>query len=210
MLHALTQLIVVLLIFAFARPSFADPAAVASKMFSRLTGTPLFVDDPRRVEMETAIVAGDLVSAAKIATQDPGFYNVTLRRWAAPMSNRGLSPRVQLNDFTAIIVGLTRDDLDFRLALTGDIRYVADPNVDYAKIYYGPTTTNVIKPGTAVQDNIMYGVLDPLRHSKISRPGYANQISTVIDRLCWFANNARLGASASCCRNKPSCNRLCA
>ncbi len=76
--------------------------------------------------MEAAITALNFTGAAAIATADPKFINVTVRQFAAPMSNLEESRRVRLNDFIAMVMGFTRDNLDARALLTDNKQYVVD------------------------------------------------------------------------------------
>eukprot|EP00752_Nemacystus_decipiens_P018823 g16879.t1 len=70
-------------------------------------------------------------AAAEIAMDHPAFYNVTLKNWATPWTNREFDVFQPLNDYTATVIGLVRDGdigADFRDILTG--------NVTYAFAYY--------------------------------------------------------------------------
>ena len=64
--------------------------------------------------------------AALIATQDPAFYNNTIRNLAAPWTNRSQSVFVPLNDYTATVVGMVRDNVPFNTLLSADLVYIAD------------------------------------------------------------------------------------
>lgn len=96
----------------------------AKRLFERLTGVPILETDPRLNGLEAMIGQGDALTAARVITDDPYFYNLTLRGFAAVMSNKDETPFVELDDFQAFIIGSVRDDLDARLFLTGDYRYV--------------------------------------------------------------------------------------
>jgi len=54
------------------------------------------------------------------------FYNITLRNMAAPWTNRDQSRFVPLNDYTATVIGMVRDDVDFSTLLSADLVYVAN------------------------------------------------------------------------------------
>jgi len=76
-------------------------------------------------------VAGSLTSssngeikAAYIAMENNAFYNVTLKNFAAPWTNEAQSPFVPLNDYTSTVIGMIRDDMDFRAVLSADVMYV--------------------------------------------------------------------------------------
>jgi hypothetical protein len=55
---------------------------------------------------------------------DKNFYNVTLKNFAAPWTNRYRSVFVPLNDYIATVIGLIRDDEPFNELLSRDITYV--------------------------------------------------------------------------------------
>ena len=64
--------------------------------------------------------------AALLATQDPAFYNNTIRNLATPWTNRDQTVFVPLNDYTATVIGMVRDDVPFNTLLTADLIYIAD------------------------------------------------------------------------------------
>lgn len=88
----------------------------------------LALNDPRRSQMQSLIEQGRVLDAAKIASQDDNFLNLTVRQFAAPMSNRAESPRVPLNDFIAMFIGTTRDNRDARELLSGNYLYIGNSN----------------------------------------------------------------------------------
>jgi hypothetical protein len=99
----------------------ANPSAdQATRMYNRIAGVP-----PTAAQL-TQMTATDAVSAALIATQDPAFYNNTIRNMAAPWTNRDQSVFVPLNDYTATVVGMVRDDVPFNTLLSADLVYTAD------------------------------------------------------------------------------------
>ena len=101
----------------------------ARRIHDRLAGVP--PTNTKLIEMETLIVDGSgstasLEAAAAIAMENPAFYNVTLKNFAAPWTNEDQSVFVRLNDYTATVIGMIRDDIDFREVLSGDILYTAN------------------------------------------------------------------------------------
>lgn len=111
----------------------------AKRIFDRLAGTPPTNDVLN--DMELAMIADPTGrDAADIALSDPAFYNVTLKNWAAPWSNEEETVFTDLNDFTATIIGMVRDDVDFRQILYGDIIYVGDPGLSISA--YSNTNNN--------------------------------------------------------------------
>src|SRR5690606_23168822 len=74
-------------------------------------------------EMAADIADGNAVAAAYTAMESSAFYDVTLKNLAAPWTNEAMSPFVPLNDYTATVIGLVRDDADFRTLLYADVLY---------------------------------------------------------------------------------------
>lgn len=99
----------------------------AQEIFNRLTGAKIPVSDPRIANMEAEIQSGNQAAAAAIATSDPRFLNVTVRDFAAKMSNRDQTVNVPLNDFIATIIGVVRDNINAKELLTSDITYIGNP-----------------------------------------------------------------------------------
>ncbi len=99
---------------------------IAKKIFEKVTGTKIPLDHPTLNEMESMIGAGQKLEAAKLATQNPEFLNLRVKEMALKMSNREESSRVNLNDFAASFMGVTRDQTDARELLYGDFLYLAD------------------------------------------------------------------------------------
>jgi hypothetical protein len=104
----------------------ADERDQAKRIHDRIAGVP--PDAATLDTMATDILAGNALTAALIATDNPAFYSVTLKNFAAPWTNRNHDVFVPLNDYTATVIGMVRDDVDFRNVLFGDIIYVGVGN----------------------------------------------------------------------------------
>jgi len=65
--------------------------------------------------------------AAYIAMENHSFYNVTLKNFAAPWTNRDRSVFVPLNDYVATVIGMIRDDRAFNALLSDDVTYIGSP-----------------------------------------------------------------------------------
>ena len=100
----------------------AGPREQAKRMHDRLAGVP--PTEAVLSQMAADISAGNAITAAYKAMDNGAFYNVTLKNFAAPWTNEEQSVFVPLNDYSATVIGMIRDDLDFRQALYGDILYV--------------------------------------------------------------------------------------
>ncbi len=116
-----------------APPARADAADQAKLLHDRLAGIP---PDATTLTILKDIIETDPVDgpfqAALLATDNPGFYNVTLKNFVAPWTNRDQAVFVPLNDYTATVIGVVRDDLDFRQILFGDILYIGSGVAPYS------------------------------------------------------------------------------
>jgi hypothetical protein len=100
----------------------ADSFDQAKRLHDRIAGVP---PDQVILEQMAGLIDGNQeVAAALVATEAPEFYSVTLKNFAAPWTNRERSVFVPLNDYIATVIGLVRDEEDFRELLYGDIAYV--------------------------------------------------------------------------------------
>jgi hypothetical protein len=119
-------------------PAQAGPNEQAKRIYERIAGIP-----PSAAEMAkltNAICGGPcapgapglapgspgLLSAAAIATdptEAPSFYNVTLKNFVIPWTNRDQTVFAPLNDYAATVIGMVRDDVPFNTALSADILY---------------------------------------------------------------------------------------
>ncbi|MEO2178306.1 MAG: hypothetical protein ABGY96_30025 [bacterium] len=121
----------------------------AQRIHNRIAGvSPLAV---RLDEMAALIQTGsgteeeNAQAAAFIAMQHPDFYRTTLKNFSTPWTNRDQDVFAALNDYSATVIGMVRDDVDFREILTGDIVYLAP---------------NVAVPGYSTSDNRHYEELE--------------------------------------------------
>lgn len=108
----------------------------ARLMYIRLAGVVPAADSATLTSMEGLIASGNPFQAAKVATSEDSFYNITVRNLAAPMSNRELSIDGPLNDFIATVIGNTRDGSSAKELLTGDYIYIGDSSKTTGNIGY--------------------------------------------------------------------------
>lgn len=113
--------------------TFAGPREQAYRIFNRLNGYPPSAE--KLGELASLVAAGNLKDAALAAINDVngGFYNLTLKSYVARWTNTDKTPRVPMNDFTATILGMVRDDVPMTDALSADIVYTG--NVVGAPVY---------------------------------------------------------------------------
>ena len=96
-----------------APPAKSGPLerAQAKRIHDRLAGVP-----PSAAvlnQMEALILANDELGAANLAMENPAFYNVTLKNFVTPWTNREQTVFAPLNDYTATVIGMVRDDEPF-------------------------------------------------------------------------------------------------
>jgi len=114
----------VALALCMAGSALAGPLerAQAKRIHDRIAGVP--PTESVLNTMEALIVGGDAAGAAREAMKARTFYTTTLKNWVTPWTNRDQTVFAPLNDYTATVIGMVRDDVDFRQVLSGDILYV--------------------------------------------------------------------------------------
>jgi len=90
-------------------------ANVLNDMVDEINGTDVLID---------GITGGE--GAALLAMENEAFYSATIKNWVAPWTNRDQDVFVPLNDYTATVMGLIRDDADFRTVLYDDVLYTSN------------------------------------------------------------------------------------
>lgn len=103
---------------------YAGPLEQAKRMHDRLAGVPPSEDV--LLQMTNFIRQNNPTAAAELAMENDHFYRTTLKNWAAPWTNRDQNVFVPLNDYIATVIGLTRDEADFRTLLYDDVIYVGN------------------------------------------------------------------------------------
>lgn len=101
------------------------PREYAKRIHDRLAGVPPSdsVLNLMEAEVDTG-QPGSAIDAAFRAMENPSFYNVTLKNYAAPWTNRDQSVFVPLNDYIATVIGMIRDDKPFNTLFSANIVYV--------------------------------------------------------------------------------------
>ena len=114
---------------AVAAPSLclAGPREQAKRVHDRLVGVPPSASTLD--SMAASIEAGDPINAAYEAMQDSEFYRSSLRVFVTPWTNVEQSVLEELNDYTATVIGMIRDDVPFNEVLSTDLVYVGAPGV---------------------------------------------------------------------------------
>jgi hypothetical protein len=124
--HALLWRIFVALalLLCGASIALAGQREQAARIHDRLAGVP--ADDAKIDQM---VAAGIPDGAAQIAMNDPNFYAVTLKNFAAPWTNRDQNAFVPLNDYVTLVMGMVRDDVPFNQILTANLLYTGPGSV---------------------------------------------------------------------------------
>ncbi len=131
---SLKRVSVAILAFAFGTGVYAGPAEQqqAKRIHERLTG--VIPEASVLLDMEQELLGTDILidgvtggeGAALIAMENEAFYSATLKNWVAPWTNRDQNVFVPLNDYTATVMGLIRDESDFREVLYENVLYVSN------------------------------------------------------------------------------------
>jgi hypothetical protein len=123
-----TALALAIATFASVQQASADPVsrAQAKRMYDRLVGTP---PTPALLDDLESRVAADKVTAGlymldKSSPRSSQFYTTTLKNFATPWTNRDQTVFAPLNDYVATVIGMVRDDVDFRTVLSADLVYI--------------------------------------------------------------------------------------
>jgi len=108
------------LLLCSASIALAGSREQAARIHDRLAGVP--ADDATITAM---VNAGLPDGAATIAMNNPNFYAVTLKNFAAPWTNRDQNAFVPLNDYVTLVMGMVRDNVPFNQILSANMLYMA-------------------------------------------------------------------------------------
>ena len=108
-----------------ADPALGGPREQAHRLYKALTGV-----TPTQSEIssvEGMLRNGDKQGAAKwIIKSRSEFYNVVLKDFFTPWTNRDSTTIAPLNDMSLLLIGVVRDEIPFDKAFYEDIYYTAD------------------------------------------------------------------------------------
>jgi hypothetical protein len=123
--RSLLPCLALLLLVAASLPALAGPREQAKRIHDRLVGVP---PDATTLDAMVALVAtGQPLAAADLAMQDPAFYRTALKNFVTPWTNVERTVFAPLNDYSATVIGMIRDDVPFDEVLTADLVYVGAP-----------------------------------------------------------------------------------
>ena len=116
----------------------------AKRIHDRLAGVP--PSNAVLDQMQALIDEDNISAAANIAMDNSAFYSVTLKNWVTPWTNEDSDVFAPLNDYTATVIGMVRDDVDFREILSGDVLYIGNSSAGI--------------PAYSINNNAHYQALD--------------------------------------------------
>ncbi|HEY7771587.1 MAG TPA: hypothetical protein VIC26_00285 [Marinagarivorans sp.] len=122
--EAITKVALIGLLGVPCSMAHAGPLEQAKRLHERLTGVPPDANGDALAQMQQYIANDNARAAAYLAMDNDHFYDVTLVNWAAPWTNRDGNVFVDFNDYIATVVGMVRDEADFRGVLFDDVIYV--------------------------------------------------------------------------------------
>jgi hypothetical protein len=119
----LTALLLAMLVLP-ATAALAGSREQAKRIHDRLNGAP-----PSQTvldAMQAKIDGGDAKGAALLAIDNPNgnFYSIVLKNFVTPWTNTDQTAFAPLNDYTATVIGMVRDEVPFNTVLSADIIYV--------------------------------------------------------------------------------------
>lgn len=118
-----------------AAPSLAGPREQAKRLHDRLVGTP---PSPEMLAEMELLVASDAptdpvkpgaIAASYLAMDSPDFYSSALKNFVTPWTNEEQSVFADLNDYSATVIGMIRDEKPFDEVLSADLVYVGADGV---------------------------------------------------------------------------------
>ena len=112
-------------------PAFAGPAEQAERLYERLAGVQPSASVLAEMTNDITSQSGQagLLAAAAVATDPtkaPTFYNVVLKNWVMPWTNRNQTVFAPFNDYAATVIGMVRDNVPFNTVLSADILYTVN------------------------------------------------------------------------------------
>ncbi|HEX7762060.1 MAG TPA: hypothetical protein VF433_00385, partial [Cellvibrio sp.] len=111
-------------LLAISSASHAGSREQALQIHNRIAGVP--PTEAVLAQMSSSIEAGQVADAVRIAMSNEAFYRVTLKNMVTPWTNRDRTVFAPLNDYTATVIGLVRDEADFRTVLYDDVIYTSN------------------------------------------------------------------------------------
>ncbi len=109
---------------ALTNTALAGSREQALQIHNRVAGVP--PTETVLINMAQMIEANNVAGAVDLAMDNEAFYSATLKNMATPWTNREQTVFAPLNDYVATVIGMVRDDKDFRTLLYGNILYTSN------------------------------------------------------------------------------------
>ena len=121
------HLLSLVLLLALVPSAFAGDAERVKRIHDRLVGVP--PDEARLATLIGVLQSDGPVEAALASLEHPVFYTSTLKNFVTPWTNEEGNVYAPLNDYTATVIGMIRDDVPFNTVLSADLVYVGRAGV---------------------------------------------------------------------------------
>ncbi len=146
---------IILSVGFLAAATHAGTREQALQIHSRVAGVP--PTEAVLLQMAAFLEAGNKTSAVNLAMQNESFYSVVLKNMVTPWTNRDQTVFAPLNDYTATVIGLVRDDDDFRKVLFDDVLYIANPSLGLPTYSNGNNShyQAIETQGISLRDNLV-------------------------------------------------------
>lgn len=122
--RSLGALLVACAVALLAGGAHADSRTQAKRIHDRIAGVP--PDAATLDAMAADIAGGNPQAAAQKAMDASSFYTVTLKNFVTPWTNRDQTVFAPLNDYSATVIGMVRDDVPFNTVLSADLVYTGN------------------------------------------------------------------------------------
>ena len=131
------------IILVFTEVSVIDSAQAvnreqAKRIHDRIAGVPPSESVLAAMVADTSSQSD--INAAFTAMENRNFYDVTLKNLVAPWTNESQTVFTPLNDYTATVIGMIRDNVDIRKILYDNVLYVGKASLGLPATLL-PTTT---------------------------------------------------------------------
>ncbi len=117
---------ILLLLSSTCFGEFSENYAAKSRaylFYIRITGVVPYVNSTEFQEVWELIDAGNEYEAALKVTENKNLINIKLKNYMIDWTNRAVNKNVNTNDMLFLMLGLIRDNVDFREVLTSDLMY---------------------------------------------------------------------------------------
>lgn len=115
---------IITLFVLLSQMAFAGPREEAKFLVDRILGTQL--PEQEFEQIVSLLQASGKKAAAAQLTNHKDFYNIQLKNHFASRTNEESSILVDLNDYTATLIGAVRDNVSYQKVLSEDMVYIGE------------------------------------------------------------------------------------